>query len=180
MTIPTRSLGVNPLQTTWLERGAVRSRVALLLRSSETQPLFNDLSSIDRTCPQASDQSPVPICSRGCLSCFPQRWPSTQVLSLSWAVALSRQTADPFPSNLYGCLFSSAIGSICILHVVIIGWYTSGSCGAICSRGCSRACLLETIRRASPQLPTCNLRDEQHLVFRVPSIGRELEGDRIA
>ena len=28
------------LQTTWLERGAVRSRVALLLRSSETRPLF--------------------------------------------------------------------------------------------------------------------------------------------
>ena len=46
-------VGVDPLQTTWLERGAVRSRVALLLRSSETQPLFNDLSSIDGSCPQA-------------------------------------------------------------------------------------------------------------------------------
>ena len=51
-------VGVDPLQTTWLERGAVRSRVALLLRSSETQPLFNDLSTIDGSCPQASDQSP--------------------------------------------------------------------------------------------------------------------------
>ena len=59
-------VGVDPLQTTWLERGAVRSRVALLLRSSETQPLFNDLSTIDGSCPQTSDQSPPGACSRGC------------------------------------------------------------------------------------------------------------------
>ena len=59
-------VGVDPLQTTWLERGAVRSRVALLLRSSETQPLFNDLSTIDGSCHQASDQSPPGVCSRGC------------------------------------------------------------------------------------------------------------------
>ncbi len=60
-------VGVDPLQTTWLERGAVRSRVALLLRSSETQPLFNDLSTIDRTCPQASDQSPPGALLQGLL-----------------------------------------------------------------------------------------------------------------
>ena len=63
-------VGVDPLQTTWLERGAVRSRVALLLRSSETQPLFNDLSTIDGSCPQASDQSPPAACSRGCSCCI--------------------------------------------------------------------------------------------------------------
>ena len=64
-------VGVDPLQTTWLERGAVRSRVALLLRSSETQPLFNDLSTIDGSCPQASDQSPPAPCSRGCCCSWP-------------------------------------------------------------------------------------------------------------
>ena len=32
------------MQTTWLERGIVSSRVALLLRSAEIQPLFEDLS----------------------------------------------------------------------------------------------------------------------------------------
>ena len=37
-------IGVNPLQTTWLERGTVSGRVALLLRSAEIQPLFEDLS----------------------------------------------------------------------------------------------------------------------------------------
>ncbi len=85
-------VGVDPLQTTWLERGAVRSRVALLLRSSETQPLFNDLSSIDRTCPQASDQSPGATCSRGCLGCF-HRLCSRAADShhCSRAVALSRK-----------------------------------------------------------------------------------------
>ena len=30
------------MQTTWLERGTVRGRVALLLRSAEIQPLFED------------------------------------------------------------------------------------------------------------------------------------------
>jgi len=34
-------VGVNPLQTTWMERGTVSSRVALLLRSAEVKPLFN-------------------------------------------------------------------------------------------------------------------------------------------
>ena len=34
-------IGLNPLQTTWTERGIVRSRVALLLRSAEIQPLFS-------------------------------------------------------------------------------------------------------------------------------------------
>lgn len=33
-------IGLNPLQTTWTERGIVSSRVALLLRSAEIQPLF--------------------------------------------------------------------------------------------------------------------------------------------
>jgi hypothetical protein len=33
-------IGVNPLQTTWLERGIVSGRVALLLRSAEIHPLF--------------------------------------------------------------------------------------------------------------------------------------------
>ena len=33
-------IGVNPLQTTQLERGIVSGRVALLLRSAEIQPLF--------------------------------------------------------------------------------------------------------------------------------------------
>lgn len=39
MTIPL-VIGVNPLQTTWLERGIVSGRVALLLRSTEIHPLF--------------------------------------------------------------------------------------------------------------------------------------------
>jgi hypothetical protein len=39
MTIPI-VIGVNPLQTTWLERGIVSGRVALLLRSAEIHPLF--------------------------------------------------------------------------------------------------------------------------------------------
>ena len=39
MTIPL-VIGVNPLQTTWLERGIVSGRVALLLRSAEIHPLF--------------------------------------------------------------------------------------------------------------------------------------------
>ncbi len=33
-------IGIDPSQTTWLEHGVVRSRVALLRRSSETEPLF--------------------------------------------------------------------------------------------------------------------------------------------
>ena len=33
-------IGVNPLQTTWLEHGIVSGRVALLPRSAEIQPLF--------------------------------------------------------------------------------------------------------------------------------------------
>lgn len=33
-------VGVNPLQTTWLELGIVSGRVALLLRSAEIHPLF--------------------------------------------------------------------------------------------------------------------------------------------
>ena len=39
MSIPSL-VGVNPLQTTWFERGTVSGRVALLLRSAEIQPLF--------------------------------------------------------------------------------------------------------------------------------------------
>lgn len=39
MTIPLVN-GVNPLQTTLLELGIVSSRVALLLRSAEIQPVF--------------------------------------------------------------------------------------------------------------------------------------------
>ena len=39
----------------------------MLLRSSETQPLFIDLSSIDRN--QSFRQSPSRICSRGCCCC---------------------------------------------------------------------------------------------------------------
>ena len=39
MTIPFVN-GVNPLQTTLLELGIVSSRVALLLRSAEIQPVF--------------------------------------------------------------------------------------------------------------------------------------------
>lgn len=39
MTIPL-VIGVNPLQTTRLERGIVSGRVALLLRSAEIHPLF--------------------------------------------------------------------------------------------------------------------------------------------
>jgi hypothetical protein len=35
--------GINPLQTTLLELGAVSGRVALLLRSAEAQPVFSDL-----------------------------------------------------------------------------------------------------------------------------------------
>lgn len=46
------------MQTTWLERGAVRSRVALLLRSSETQPLFARFVRLDH--PQWF-QSPTPF-----------------------------------------------------------------------------------------------------------------------
>ncbi len=39
MSIPSL-VGVNPLQTTWFERGTVSGRVALLLRHAEIQPLF--------------------------------------------------------------------------------------------------------------------------------------------
>ena len=34
-------MGVNPLQTTWIERSTVSSRVALLLRSAEVKLLYN-------------------------------------------------------------------------------------------------------------------------------------------
>ena len=37
-------IGVNPLQTTWLEPGIVSGRVALLLRSAEIQPAFGRFS----------------------------------------------------------------------------------------------------------------------------------------
>ena len=37
-------IGVNPLQTTWLEHGIVSGRVALLLRSAEIQPAFERFS----------------------------------------------------------------------------------------------------------------------------------------
>jgi hypothetical protein len=37
-------IGVNPLQTTWLEPGIVSGRVALLLRSAEIQPWFGRFS----------------------------------------------------------------------------------------------------------------------------------------
>ena len=37
-------IGVNPLQTTWIEHGIVSGRVALLLRSAEIQPLFDRFS----------------------------------------------------------------------------------------------------------------------------------------
>ena len=40
-------IGVNPLQTTWLERGTVSGRVALLLRSAEIQPLFGRFVRLD-------------------------------------------------------------------------------------------------------------------------------------
>jgi hypothetical protein len=42
MTIP-NVIRVNPLQTTLLELGIVSGRVALLLRSAEIQPVFEDL-----------------------------------------------------------------------------------------------------------------------------------------
>ena len=38
-------IGVNPLQTTLFKLGIVSGRVALLLRSAEIQPVFEDLSS---------------------------------------------------------------------------------------------------------------------------------------
>ena len=46
MAIPTATK-VNPLQTTWLERGTVSGRVALLLRSAEIQPLFGRFVRMD-------------------------------------------------------------------------------------------------------------------------------------
>jgi hypothetical protein len=42
MTIPF-VIGVNPLQTTWLERGIVSGRVALLLRSAEIHPFVRKI-----------------------------------------------------------------------------------------------------------------------------------------
>ena len=93
-------VGVDPLQTTWLERGAVRSRVALLLRSSETQPLFNDLSSIDRTCPQASDQSPGAICSRGCFVC-PHQWRRGAQFCINALGAGARHTDSRSPPGAF-------------------------------------------------------------------------------
>lgn len=42
MTIPL-VIGVNPLQTTLLKLGIVSGRVALLLRSAEIHPVFEDL-----------------------------------------------------------------------------------------------------------------------------------------
>jgi hypothetical protein len=46
MAIP-NVIGVNPLQTTLLELGIVSGRVALLLRSAEIQPVFEDLYNIN-------------------------------------------------------------------------------------------------------------------------------------
>jgi hypothetical protein len=40
--------GVNPLQTTWMERGTVSSRVALLLRSAEVKPLFKRFVQLEK------------------------------------------------------------------------------------------------------------------------------------
>jgi hypothetical protein len=49
MTIPL-VIGVNPLQTTLFQLGIVRGRVALLLRSSEIQPvLVRFVSALRRT-----------------------------------------------------------------------------------------------------------------------------------
>ena len=147
-------VGVDPLQTTWLERGAVRSRVALLLRSSETQPLFNDLSSIDGTCPQASDQSPPGSCSRGCRCRWaPRRSGQGACVSLLHGLPLA-------PAILAGCAVSgvdsrgsgwllgaptveAAAASVCSSSCRCSGVQTACSTGMpqICSRGwcCSMA-----------------------------------------
>ena len=87
-------VGVDPLQTTWLERGAVRSRVALLLRSSETQPLFNDLSTIDGSCPQAS------ACCRACESRSPSR---SIVRRCARAPAIRSALSDNQPADCSAC-----------------------------------------------------------------------------
>ena len=44
-------IGVDPLQTTWLERGTVSGRVALLLRSAEIQPLFDRFVRLELSVP---------------------------------------------------------------------------------------------------------------------------------
>lgn len=72
--------GVNPLQTTWIERGAVSSRVALLLRSTEAKPLFSDLSSdlcnswfwgsVSYTCLQRPRVKWLVACMNGRLKCI--------------------------------------------------------------------------------------------------------------
>jgi len=61
MTIPFVN-GVNPLQTTLAELGIVSVRVALLLRSAEIQPVFEDLSS---NTIRYSPQSPCPEFATG-------------------------------------------------------------------------------------------------------------------
>jgi hypothetical protein len=63
-------IGVNPLQTTLLELGIVSGRVALLLRSAEIQPVFedftNDVSYI--ICPPQNN-STVSLLKGGCGEC---------------------------------------------------------------------------------------------------------------
>src|SRR6478736_6300308 len=61
-------IGVNPLQTTWLEHGIVSGRVALLLRSAEIQPLFarfSDWASRFQSPPSLSIH-PFILLLRGC------------------------------------------------------------------------------------------------------------------
>ena len=108
-------VGVDPLQTTWLERGAVRSRVALLLRSSETQPLFNDLSTIDGSCPQASDQSPPGACSRGCCcwlaGCVTDRLSTLLIAPAGASAVRGQMEAADYCSRGCCCLLSEGRGS---------------------------------------------------------------------
>jgi hypothetical protein len=63
-------IGVNPLQTTLLELGIVSGRVALLLRSAEIQPVFedftNDISYI--ICPPQNNSNASPL-KGGCVVC---------------------------------------------------------------------------------------------------------------
>ena len=74
-------IGVNPLQTTWLEHGIVSGRVALLLRSAEIQPAFE----------RFSDWTQNPITPH--LTPHKQRW----LTAIGWAL----QTASEITQVQY-------------------------------------------------------------------------------
>ena len=70
-------IGVNPLQTTWLEHGIVSGRVALLLRSAEIQPAFERFSDWTQNPITPTHNTPhnngAPLLEGGCAWRLPHR-----------------------------------------------------------------------------------------------------------